>query len=181
MKNYKTIDDDLSQSMQVALYKFKEGTACSYYRQLGSRILPNRLSISKGNNITSVQLKGRNLQHTSVGQLLGKFTKVEESPLKQYKPYSLRTQLWQVPAHPEFIGYGTLGITGVSGRVEGDTGDLVVLHTSDEWESITIYYFAGMGSLDGLQQAVQFLGEHVEEVKTKNEGSASQCPLQDEL
>lgn len=180
MTNYKMTDSAISQSMQIAIYQHKEGTSTSYFWQSGSRIMPNRLSISS-HDMASVQRKGRNLQHTNIGQLLGKFTKVEESPLKQYKPYSVRTQLWQVPAHPEFIGYGTLGITGVSGKVEGDTGDLVVLHTSDEWESITIYYFAGIGSLDGLQQAMQFLGEHVEEVKTKNEGSASQCPLQDEL
>lgn len=171
--NYNMI---ISKAMQVAVYKHKEGTASSYYWQSGSRILPNRLSISKGSDMTSVQRKGRNLQHTNIGQLLGKFTRVEESPLKQYKPYSVRTQLWQVPAHPEYMGYGTLGITGASGRVEGDTGDLVVLYTADGWDTISIYYFAGMGSLSGLQRAMQFLGGHVEEVK--NEGSASQCPLQ---
>lgn len=174
--NCKTIDEDLSQSMQMAAYKHKQGTSSSYYRQSGSRILPNRLSISRGCDMTSVQRKGRNLQHTNIGQLLGKFTKVEVSPLKQHYPFSVRTQLWQVPAHPECIGYGTLGITGTSGRVEGDTGDLVVLHTADDWDTISIYYFAGMGSLSGLQRAMQFLGGHVEEVK--NEGSTSQCPLQ---
>lgn len=166
----------ISKAMQVAIYKHKEGTVSSYYWQSGSRILPNRLSISKGSDMVSVQRKGRNLKHTSVGQFLGKFTRVEQSLLKQYKPYSVRTQLWQVPVHPEYIGYGTLGITGASGRVEGDTGDLVVLHSVDDWETISIYYFAGMGSANGLQQAMQFLGVHVEGVKT-NEGDASQCPL----
>lgn len=180
MENYKMTDLAISQSVQAAIYKHKEGTSTSYFWQSGSRIMPNRLSISRGSDMASVQRKGRNLQHTCIGQLLGKFTKVEESPLKQHKPYSVRTQLWQVPVHPEFIGYGTLGITGASGRVEGDTGDLVVLHTADDWESITVYYFAGMGSLNGLQQAMQILGGY-EEVNTKNEGQASQHTLQDEL
>ena len=114
-KNYNMIDSFLSQSMQVAVYTHKEGTKTSYYCTSGAKILPNRLSISRNTEITSVQRKGRNLLHPISGQLLGKYRVDEKSPLKQHKPFRLRTQLWQVPLHPSFIGYGTIGISDEEG------------------------------------------------------------------
>ncbi len=150
------IDTFLSQSMQVAYYTHKKGTRTSYYCTSGARLLPNRLSISKDNEITSVQRKGRNLLHPVAGQLLGKFRVDEDSPLKQHKPFRLRTQLWQVPLHPSFIGYGTIGISDEEGKII-DTGDLVVLLSQDEWETISIFYFAGMGNPNDMPQVMQFL------------------------
>lgn len=174
------IQDFIRNSMQVAFYCHKEGTASSYYWQSGSRILPNRLSISRGSEMTSVRKKGRNILHPVVGQLLGKFKVAEQSPLKQHRPYEVRTQIWQLPLHPLFIGYGTTGISGESGKVEGDTGDLLVLHTLDQWESICIYYFAGMGNPNDMEQVIRFLECYLKNNQIKV-GSASQHPLQGEL
>ena len=166
-------EEFISKSMQVAFYQHKEGTASSYYWQHGSRILPNRLSISKDTEMTSVQRKGRNMLHPIVGQLLGKFKVAEASRLKKHKPFEVRTQIWQVPLYPLFIGYGTIGITGASGRVEGDTGDLVVLFTPDQWRNIVVFYFAGMGNV--MEQVMRYLQQLVdsEDVEQKK-GNASQ-------
>ena len=158
-KDFSMIQDFISKSMKVAIYARKEDTATSYYWQSGSGILPNRLSISK-NQMSSVQRKGRNMLHPVSGQLLGTFRVAEESPLKQHKPFKLRTQLWQVPLHPSFIGYGTIGITNEEGKIT-DTGDLVMLFSHDEWETIYIYYFAGMGNPNDLPQVEKFLAEYV--------------------
>lgn len=177
MKGYEMNDEFISRAMKVAHYLLKDGTASSYYRQNGSNILPNRLSISKGNEMTSVQRKGRNIQHPIVGQLLGKFKVSEESPLKQNKPFEIRTQIWQMPSYPMFIGYGTLGISSESGKVEGDTGDLVVLRSNDQWKNIDIFYFARMGNINDMGQVMRFLDNYVsEEVQLveQEKGDASQ-------
>lgn len=161
-KNYNMIDSFISKAMQVAVYTHKEGTKTSYYCTNGAKILPNRLSISRNTEITSVQRKGRNLLHPISGQLLGKYRVDEESPLKQHKPFRLRTQLWQVPLHPSFIGYGTIGISDEEGKIT-DTGDLVMLFSSDEWETISIYYFAGMGNPNDMEQVVKFLEGYIKD------------------
>ena len=111
--------------------------------------------------MTNVQHKGRNAMHPVVGQLIGAFKVAEESPLKKYKPYVCRTQIWQVPLYPLFIGYGTIGITNYKGNVR-DTGDLIVMHSTDQWESISIFYFAGMGNPNDMPQVMKFLTGYVE-------------------
>ena len=175
--DYTMIDEFISKSMQVAFYQQKESTKSQYYWQHGSSTLPNRLSISKGIEMTSVQRKGRNILHPVVGQLLGRFTLKEESPLKQHKPFEVRTQLWQVPLYPLFIGYGTLGISSESGKVTGDTGDLVVLYTPDQWTNIVIFYFAGMGNINDMEQVMKYLQRLVENGQynvEQKKGDASQ-------
>ena len=153
----------INKVMQIAVYKHKEGTKTSYGWLSGVDILPNTLTITKeGKEVTNVQRKGRNLFHQVVGQLLGGFTKKESSILKQHKPFKVRTQLWQMPCYPLF-SYGTLGITGASGKVEGDTGDLVVLYSEDHWEHIVIFYFAGMGTINDTEQVMKYLCQYVSE------------------
>ena len=176
MSNFELNCEFIRSAMKVAHYLLKEGTTTSYYWQQGCCELPNRLSISKGTEMTSVQRKGRNIQHPIVGQLLGEFKVAEESPLKQHKPFKVRTQIWQVPSYPTFIGYGTLGISNESGKVE-DTGDLVVLYSSDQWRNIDIFYFAGMGNINDMEQVMKFLynyvGESEQHIK-QEKGDASQ-------
>jgi len=159
--DYKMIQEFISKSMKVAVYQHKEGTKSSYYWQQGCKILPGRLSISRGSEMTNVQHKGRNAMHPVVGQLIGAFKVAEESPLKQHKPYTCRTQIWQVPLYPLFIGYGTIGISNASGKVE-DTGDLIVMHSTDQWQNIRIFYFAGMGNVNDMEQVMRFLAGYVE-------------------
>ena len=145
--DYKMIQEFISKSMKVAVYQHKEGTKSSYYWQQGCKILPGRLSISRGSEMTNVQHKGRNAMHPVVGQLIGAFKVAEESPLKQHKPL--------------FIGYGTIGISNASGKVE-DTGDLIVMHSTDQWQNIRIFYFAGMGNVNDMEQVMRFLAGYVE-------------------
>ena len=141
-------EEMMKASYQEAIYQRKAGTSSSYYWQSGSRILPNRASITMENEVTKVARKGRNLLHPVVGQFLAQFTRKEVSPLKQHKPFHVRTQIWQDEDYPQFIGYGTTGVSDADGRVtdRSDTGDLLVFYSEDaDWQAIRIFIFAGMG------------------------------------
>lgn len=130
---------------QTAIYQRKEGTATSFYWASGTKILPQRLSISR-EEMRGTARKGRNLQHKVIGQIMGTFTKNESSALKKYAPYQLRTNIWQMDSFPTFIGYGTTGISNNMGKIdrESDIGDLVVLQkTGSDWKEIKIHYFPG--------------------------------------
>ena len=148
-------EEFLKKAISVASYHIKEGTTSSYYWQEGTKLLPNRLSISK-ESITKVQRKGRNLQKVA-GQCVGKFRNDEESPFKLHKPYTLRTQIWQIEEFLEFVGYGTCGISGDDGIIH-DTGDLMVFYADDgEWHKIRIFVFKGMGrNPDDMIEAIKF-------------------------
>lgn len=61
-------EEFIRANFQVATYTLKEGTKGSYYWSEGFSELPNRLSISKDNELTKVSRKGRNLLHPIVGQ-----------------------------------------------------------------------------------------------------------------
>ncbi len=143
-----------------AVYKLKEGTQGSYYYSSGTKILPDRVSISREREITKVARTGRNLLHPIIGQLIGKFKVKESSPLKRFKPFNCRTQIWQIPEYPLFIGYGSIGISNDQGKINraSDTGDLVVLTTADRnWDTLRIYYFPGM--IQQLDAVMQYLSE----------------------
>ena len=136
----------IEKILQEAVYLRKEGTAGSYYRASGASILPRRLSISFGTQMAQTALKGRNLQHEVVGQLLGTFTKEEQSPLKQFKPYIVRTNIFQDNDFPMLKGYGTIGISNHTGKVDrqSDRGDLVLLHCPERnQEEVRLFFFAG--------------------------------------
>lgn len=137
----------LKASYQEVTYERKADTSSSYYWQSGSRILPNRASITMENEVTKVAKKGRNLLHPVVGKFLAQFTRKEESPLKQNKPFYVRTQIWQDEDYSQFIGYGTVGISDSVGRItdKSDTGHLLVFYSEDaEWKTIRIFIFADM-------------------------------------
>ena len=136
----------IQAAMQESWYERKAGTLSSYYHKAGSRILPNRLSISR-DEFTMVRKKGRKLIHPVIGQLLGQFTKNEESPLKANSPFMVRTQIWHIPEYPLFIGYGSIGISNEEGTIdlESDTEDLIILEAEDpDRERIRIFYFPAM-------------------------------------
>jgi len=142
--------------MQEATYKLKDGRVSSYYWQCGCTIFPNRFSISK-NEFSKVQKKGRNNQ-PSTGQCMGSFKKDEQSPLKMNKPFTVRTQIWQYEDYPQFIGYGTCGITGNERKIT-DTGDLMVFFSDDNWKTIRILFFQGMGNPDNMADAFRYAAE----------------------
>ena len=76
-------EEFIKSSFQVATYTLKEGTKGSYYWTEGFSELPNRLSISRDNELTKVSRKGRNLLHPIVGQMIGSFTQKEVSRYKE--------------------------------------------------------------------------------------------------
>lgn len=153
-------EEFIKSSFQVATYTLKEGTKGSYYWTEGFSELPNRLSISRDNELTKVSRKGRNLLHPIVGQMIGSFTQKEVSRYKEYKPYVCRTQMWKVEEYPLFIGYGTLGTSNQEGKVE-DTGDLLIFYTPDNWADIKIFLFAGMGNPENLLEAMEYANNHL--------------------
>jgi hypothetical protein len=69
----------IQAAMQESWYERKAGTLSSYYHKAGSRILSNRLSISR-DKLFNVRKKDRNLIHPVIGQLLGQFTKMKKVP-----------------------------------------------------------------------------------------------------
>ena len=149
----------IESQVKRAIYKLKEGTSTSYYWQEGIKILPNRICFREG-EMTKVSKSGRNNMHPVKGQFLANFTQKEESPLKKFKPYKVRTQIWQKEDYPHFLGYGTIGVSTPEGT--RDTGDLLILFTPDECKTIEIYFFAAMGTPDGVQEAFKFLNKHIE-------------------
>lgn len=137
----------IQRVLQEAYYVRKPNTISSYAWERDCSYLPKTLTISKGDATFNCARKGRNLQAPVKAQLKGSFTQKEESPLKQYKPYKVSTQIWAIEDFPLLIGYGSVGITGADGRITSgtDTGDLVILHAEDrEWNRVRIFYAASM-------------------------------------
>ncbi|MFA5229603.1 MAG: hypothetical protein GX808_10035 [Syntrophomonadaceae bacterium] len=136
----------IQAAMQESWYQRKAGTSSSFYQKAGCRILPNRLSITR-DKLSNVRKNGRNLIHPVIGQLVGQFTKNEESPLKAHFPFIIRTQIWHIPEYPLFIGYGSIGISNEGGKIDrgSDTEDLIILEAeAPDWERIRIFYFPAM-------------------------------------
>lgn len=134
----------IDKVIKIATYQKKETTKDGYYWFSGSTILPNRLTISNG-IIKHIAYKGRNLQ-TTKGQLMGRFKKTEQSILMLNKPFEVSTQIWAIDGYPQFIGYGTVGISNSEGKItrESDKGDLVILHSPDNWQTIKIFFLPSM-------------------------------------
>ena len=152
--------DFIKANLLEMVYTKKEGTTTSYYWQSGAKLLPNRLSISKENEFTKVARKGRNLLHSTIGQMVSSFTKSEVSPLKRYKPFCCRTQIWAMEEYPMFIGYGTIGITAEEGGIK-DTSDLVVFYSEDNWQTIKVYCFKGLGKPEFHSQCMSYLNKMI--------------------
>jgi hypothetical protein len=133
----------IEAKIQMATYERKEGTATSCYWKSGTKILPNRLGITR-DQFAIVRRTGRNLQK-KVGQIKARFNKSESSPLMQNSPFDIHTQIWEIPEYPDLIGYGSVGITNKQGKIDrsSDTEDLIILASKEkDWNRIDIYYFA---------------------------------------
>lgn len=165
--------DFINATRQTAIYKLKEGTKGSYYWFSGSRCLPNRISLSIGGEYSKVQKKGRNLQDAIAGQLISTFKVCESSPLKMFRPYCCRTQIWQKAEYPALFGYGTLGITGEDGRIF-DTKDLIVLRCNSNCDIVKVHIFNGLGTPDAVLDVMGFVNElekgEFEQVSINQEG-----------
>ena len=125
------------------LYELKENTSTSYYLTAGARgILPARIGVTR-ESFSSIHQTGRNHLEKLTGQIKATFKKSDESIYKKHKPFWLHTSIYEIQEFPVFAGYGDIGISNEAGKTEG-TGDLLILHSSDEWHRIRIHIFRGM-------------------------------------
>lgn len=91
----------------------------------------------------------------SVGTLSAHFRAFEDSPYKHYKPYQVRTKIWEIDGLGCWY-YGTPAISQSDGNVGKDNGDLLMIHTRD-WKTLEVYIFKGMGNPQGLLDALEYL------------------------
>lgn len=131
----------LERIMKPAVYELKAGTSTSYAFISGQQILPKTISIIRGSDTFKVSRSGRGLL-PKVGQMKSTFTSGESSPYKQNKPYKVQTSIWLAEGY-KTIYYGTIGLTGASGKIEGDNGDLILFVTSD-WKKVFVVVFIGL-------------------------------------
>ncbi|MCR4864879.1 MAG: hypothetical protein K5850_06965 [Bacteroidales bacterium] len=121
-------------------------------------LLPHRLGILQGDSMASTSGSGR-ARTPMIAQLKASFTKAERSPYKVNKPYEVQTGIWKVEGS-QSLYYGSLGISGASGRVERDNGDLLIIRTTD-WKRLEIFIFRGLAGwdkqLDYLPSIVSFV------------------------
>ena len=150
----------LGNIVACADYELKEGTTTSYLDSSDWGPLPRLLSIHRGQDLSRVARTGRGLE-PRVGQMKATFTKAENSPYKQNKPYKVQTAIWRVEGSQTFY-YGSLGISNKSGKITSDNGDMVVFRTAD-WRRVRVYVFAGLADPSRLPQnladAVRFIKE----------------------
>ena len=146
-------NDFISRIHKTAIYKLKPGTSSSYYYQQGESALPNRIGITK-DKFARVNQSGYK-EHPVNGQIKATYSKKETSIYKQFKPFNIHTSIYQVNEYSYFIGYGSIGISKESGRIN-DTGDLIILYShSASWEEVEIHFFPAM--LKELTAVFQYL------------------------
>lgn len=122
-------------------------------------LLPHRIGVLVGDKMASVSGSGRASRRMDA-QMKGAFTQAETSPYKVNKPFQVQTGLWRVSGERSLY-YGSIGVSGVTGRVEEDNGDLVLVRTTD-WRRLEVFIFKGLA---GTQKQLDFLPEVVEFVK----------------
>lgn len=146
---------NIAMIMQTCYYRLKPETKSSYYWEKGSRILPNRISAQA--DLFSPIKRSSNTLHPTIGEFKAQFTKKEdsESPLMQHIPYQVHTKIRSNPDYPQFIGYGTCGISNENGHIK-DTGDLMIFYSSDNWETLKILYFKEMGNPNNIDEAFRY-------------------------
>lgn len=151
----------LAKIAKPAWYELKAGTTTSYAYTSGQQILPKTISIVRGADAFKVSRTGRGLL-PKVGQMKAGFTRAENSPYKQNKPYKVQTSIWQADGFKTLF-YGTIGLTGSSGRIDSDNGDLILFSTSD-WKKVQAVVFVGLADPTrlpaNLAEAAAFLKKH---------------------
>jgi hypothetical protein len=113
--------ENIESTIHEAIYRLKEGTSTSYYWQSGSRILPDRMSISFGAEITHAEKKGRMLAEEVIGEIKGGFKVVEQSPLKQHPPFHIHSKIFRPELSKSVMGYAVIGISNEDGRIARDS------------------------------------------------------------
>ena len=154
----------LERIMKPATYELKAGTSTSFAYVAGQHLLPKTISISRGADLGKVTRTGRGML-PKVGQMKACFTKAEVSAYKQHKPFKVQTSIWQAEGY-RTLYYGTIGITGSSGRIEADNGDLILFSTAD-WKRVHVAVFVGLAEPtrlpDNLAEAAAFLKKKLQQ------------------
>lgn len=144
------IEKDRNKAMRDSIKRLVE--------QGDENLLPYRISIMRGEAMTSVKATGRGAKPL-VAQLKTQFTTNECSPYKQHKPYKVQTGLWQVDGKQTMF-YGTLGISNAEGVISRDNADLLIIKTSD-WKTLDVFVFKGLAGLnkqlDSLPNVVSYV------------------------
>ena len=131
-------------TIHEAFYKLKEGTETSYYWQEGSRILPDRMSISVGAELSHAQKKGRMLAEEIIGEVKGRFKKVEQSPLKQHPPFDIHSKIFKPELTPSVMGYAIIGISNEEGKISRDSEEGLAAICNAGEGVLHIYFCAGV-------------------------------------
>ena len=155
-RRYSMENEFVRKSIQICTYQLKTDTKTSYYWKSGSKILPNRISVK--DDLFSPIKKSSNTLHPTIGEFKAQFTHKEQSqsPLMRNKPYQIHTKIRKYPDYPQFIGYGTCGISDSEGKI-ADIGDLMIFYSSDSWQTIMIFYFIGMANPTYIDEAFKFV------------------------
>lgn len=133
----------INKTIQTSVYTLKEGTETSYYWQSGSKVLPNRLSISFDAELSKAQHKGRMLSRIVLGEVKGTFTKVEVSPLKQNKPFCIHSKIFQSEDYPSLAGYSVIAVSNSeNGKCTNEEGLLIFDKIAEN--TLQLYYMAGV-------------------------------------
>jgi len=138
------MNDEFLKSKHLQFsFELKPNTSTSYYLTAGARgILPARIGVTR-ESFSLIHQTGRNHLEKLTGQIKATFKKSDESIYKKHKPYWCHTSLFEIQEFPVFAGYGDLGISNALGKTES-TGDLLILHTSDQWKTLSIHLFRGL-------------------------------------
>ena len=151
----------LGKIVTRSTYYLKEGTATSFEDKSGWGPLPRLVSFIIGVEVSRVARTGRGLLQ-KVGQMKAQFTKAEQSPYKQYPPFKVQTSIWRVE-NTRSLYYGTLGVSGRTGTIARDNGDMIVFYTTD-WQRVEVFIFAGLADKMRLPQnladAVAYIKEN---------------------
>ncbi|MGI5846895.1 MAG: hypothetical protein ACOX5T_02555 [Candidatus Cryptobacteroides sp.] len=120
-------------------------------------LLPVRLSIITDEETAKVVHSGRGARK-KYAQLKSRFTKIEESPYKLFKPFKVCTSIWRVGGFQRYY-WGTIGVTPSEGHPPVDNGDLIIFITAD-WRDLQVFIFRGLAKpndMANLQDVVDYL------------------------
>ena len=154
----------LKTQIKSAIYQHKEGTKGSYYFKSGNTILPSRLDITLGSTMTRVSNKGRILSEEEVGEIRGTFKKIEESPLKQFKPFKIYSRIFRMLEFPHLTGWSGIAISDKGGKTKNEEG-VAVFHRNGE-DLLEIFFISGKP----LPKLILAVCEVVSEILKQREG-----------
>lgn len=162
--------ETIESTIHEAFYKLKAGTETSYYWQEGSRILPDRMSISFGAELSHAQKKGRMLAEEVIGEVKGTFKKVEQSPLKQHPPFYIHSKIFRPELSPSVLGYGIIGISNEEGKISRDSEEGLVAFCNAGEGVLHIYFCAGISTPSEKELVLDYVSQ-------KEKGMAEATPV----